>query len=402
MFFSTLKSNASCSNLTLATFQLLLDAVVVGAQHLQCQSLISSQADFKMFSMCQAITVSCSLDPTCSACLTLVFQAQSGNYGAILQNESCVAVGMDTLLEFATVCNTFPGCTYAKALCGNDDLCRPCMGQLQSGNAAGAVEGCPNVYGNSTTGSILDALVLRCVGEETVNCNFWSLRCQAMQVCGECLRTGDYLASPTSIVTARGSPQCAPLVDVVQESWTATPVRYFKYYGSNCPLTVVSDCAAATTQCVALSADCFECMNGTSVMTQSECNDVYDLFQIDLACQECPNIVHVSNDIVTATSVVGGVSVVACTYVIVLLFAWKKDVESSRFRIIIGLMFANAVYSTANTMPLELLGTGLDNCGVYLLNSETRVFGRAWVSGALFCSTATLSRLCSSIMTTLK
>jgi len=105
---------------------------------------------------------------------------------------------------------------------------------------------------------------------------------------------------------------------------------------------------------------------------------VYNDFFLAVACQECPVAVYTSNVIAVATAVVGGVSVVACLATILVIIAWRKDSESPRFRVIIGLMIANAVYSMANTIPMDLLETGIDDCGEFTMSSADRAFGRAW------------------------
>lgn len=53
--------------------------------------------------------------------------------------------------------------------------------------------------------------------------------------------------------------------------------------------------------------------------------------------------VYEINRIVMATSVVGSISLVACFVVTLVIVASKRDKDSVRDRVILGLMFANAV-----------------------------------------------------------
>jgi len=88
--------------------------------------------------------------------------------------------------------------------------------------------------------------------------------------------------------------------------------------------------------------------------------------------------VHTINAVVFATAVVGGVSVLVCLAVVATIVAHGHDRVSARARIIVGLMMANAVYSTANAIPLNALLTGVVDCGRLAISFDTIRFGRAW------------------------
>jgi hypothetical protein len=101
-------------------------------------------------------------------------------------------------------------------------------------------------------------------------------------------------------------------------------------------------------------------------------------YNVVQACAPCPASVHNINSIVVATAIVGGASAVACLAVAATIVAHERDRVSMRDRIVVGLMMANAVYSTANTIPLNELRTGVVNCGRMALSFEAIRFGRAW------------------------
>jgi hypothetical protein len=118
-----------------------------------------------------------------------------------------------------------------------------------------------------------------------------------------------------------------------------------------------------------------------------QCSQILKANGVTAACAECTETVFLINKIVIATSVVGLVSVVACLAVILAILCGRQ--LSTRDRIVVGLMWANAIYSSANAIPLLKLHTGLSNCGSIFLSFETIRFGRAWwffgKVGALSC-----------------
>jgi len=73
--------------------------------------------------------------------------------------------------------------------------------------------------------------------------------------------------------------------------------------------------------------------------------------------------VHTINLVVLATATVGGVSAAVCIAVAATIVAHGRDRVSMRDRIVVGLMMINAVYSTANAIPLNALRTGVLDCG---------------------------------------
>jgi hypothetical protein len=68
----------------------------------------------------------------------------------------------------------------------------------------------------------------------------------------------------------------------------------------------------------------------------------------------------------------------ACIAVATTVLAHGRDRISMRDRIVVGLMLANAVYSTANTIPLNVLRTGVVDCGRLAMSFDAIRAGRAW------------------------
>lgn len=105
-------------------------------------------------------------------------------------------------------------------------------------------------------------------------------------------------------------------------------------------------------------------------------------YAISSTCAPCPESVHVTNHIAIATSIVGGISLVACLAVVLTIIAYEKDRVSIADRIIVGMLLANAVYSLANAVPQNFLHTDVDNCGSFQLSFDQLRFWRAvWFGG---------------------
>jgi hypothetical protein len=121
-------------------------------------------------------------------------------------------------------------------------------------------------------------------------------------------------------------------------------------------------------------------VNGTaSSIDPAFCTDRHFLeYGTDLLCQQCSSTVHTINSVVFATATIGGVSTAACLAVGLTIVAHSRDRESQRARIMLGLMVANAVHSSANAIPLAALLTSATHCGDLALSFETIRFGRAW------------------------
>ena len=81
------------------------------------------------------------------------------------------------------------------------------------------------------------------------------------------------------------------------------------------------------------------------------------------SCAPCASTVTTIDYIVLATSTVGAASVMACCAVIVVILAQGRNTESIRDRLIVGMMSANAVYSLANTIPINILVDSVTACG---------------------------------------
>jgi len=149
---------------------------------------------------------------------------------------------------------------------------------------------------------------------------------------------------------------------------------------NNCPRSEVTACQDATFGCILNSGgECATCLAGSvSQQNNPSCEALLNQHSIDASCQPCDWSVIENNHIVLATSVVGGMSVVPCLFVILAIVAYGKDIMYIRARIIIGLMLSNIVYSVGNAIPVALLQTNVSTCGRFAISLNTIRFGRAW------------------------
>ena len=109
-----------------------------------------------------------------------------------------------------------------------------------------------------------------------------------------------------------------------------------------------------------------------------DCSFLAHEYGYDVACKSCSDSVDTINAIVLATAVVGMASATICIAVVVTVVAHGRDRASMRDRIVIGLMLANGVYSSANTIPLNAMRTGVLDCGRLAMSFDVIRFGRAW------------------------
>jgi hypothetical protein len=129
---------------------------------------------------------------------------------------------------------------------------------------------------------------------------------------------------------------------------------------------------------------CQSCLNGSIVGPR--CDFIFAPSGLNVAgfCTKCSSTVFLINKVVLATSIVGGVSVVACSWIILSLVAYGRDLVSLRDRLIIGLMVSNCVYSGANAIPMGSMYTDEIHCGQLKLSLETIRLGRAFWFGGKF------------------
>lgn len=299
----------------------------------------------------------------------------------------------------------------AVATCMNNTACNACMSILQPQlRAAESPTGGPNEFVDRgineeeffvhlvseacfTTNDTMQILVqlaldeilsdnrsVACEGQiEPVSdpCLAVELECATNASCRQCLR--DLFASPNNHSGVLRSVSCIAAGTILND------------LSSNC--FVLPRCTYAKQQCEKdPSHNCSSCLlmlyDGRAIdaalqMTErsnSSCENILSQgpYTIASACSPCSDSVFVNNRIVLATSIVGGLSILPCIGVILIIVAYGKDLLFIRARIIIGLMLSNIVYSMGCAIPVAMLKTDPNLCGHFALSFATIRFGRAW------------------------
>jgi hypothetical protein len=191
----------------------------------------------------------------------------------------------------------------------------------------------------------LDNVVAGCIDSDAAACDF----CLAGMSNGDSAR-------------AIGADWSAPACQSAGQFGLAA--KYLDEITTACPY--ISACRHSVTDCIfSFGTRCLVCINGSTLqpIQAAFCSELSLSYSFDHQCQPCPASVHTINLVVLATATVGGASAAACIAVATTIVAHGRDCTSMRDRIVVGLMMANAEYSTANAIPLNALRTGVVDCG---------------------------------------
>jgi hypothetical protein len=333
----------------------------------------------------------CFVDTECRQCLASLYAPDAAN-GAVadaLRDGACRNVTGGLLNNVMGYCEGFPTCTFYKQQCAALPGCAACLSMLVSGDGAEAARMCPywrydDDYGSNAdddrtaaeeSSTAIKRVVSSCFDGNSVSCDFWRQRCMETAHCGQCVAAlADVNGNDARAIAAvwLTNPSCVQAGDDVFGGESVNAVT------SGCP--GVSACQSIVTNCIINQGDvCITCINGTAQGEQqlATCAAIAGQYAFDAACQPCPASVHTINVVVFATAAVGGASAVACLAVATTVVAHRRD-RAMRDRIVIGLMLTNAVYSTANAIPLNALRTDFVDCGRLAMSFNAIRFGRAW------------------------
>jgi serine/threonine protein kinase len=331
----------------------------------------------------------CFLDADCHRCLTAALHRGSTESKAdVLDSPTCTTPsGAFALANYiGTSCHVLY-CSLQKHLCKNSPSCMAALAALNNGDGVEAAR----VYMNQTLyqWTIL-SVVDDCAPRSTTDCDFARAFCAGTKYCGACLDDITNAVDQTNsraIAAAFGtSASCRVALRALQPnnpngSLSIDSSLYALHaYASSCP-TDSSACLSAVVNMARKYGDkVLSCINGSTHPIDTEfCNsETLKRYDLDTSCQPCPRSVHVVNYIVIATAAVGGASTVVCLGVVATIFAHGHDRASTRDRIIAGLMLSNAIYSSANAIPINGLLTGVTTCGQLMMSFEAIRFGRAW------------------------
>ena len=278
------------------------------------------------------------------------------------------ATGSALLNDLLANCmaGSFPVCTFYKQQCSNSSECLSCLEKLGSGDGATAARQCRGV---TATAWLLDNIMNFCTSTSALACSFWSQRCaDNPDSCGACL--ADMGEGQSALAAAADWSTLA--CQRARQDFNA--VNYIQAITAACP--GISLCRQAVANCISDSDACNSCLNGSSQATI--CSSLLQGYSFATVCQPCPESVHTITVIVFITAIIGGASAVVCVAVAATIVAHGHLCVSMWHRIVVGLMLSNAVYSTANAIPLNALRTGIIDCGRLAMSFGAICVGRAW------------------------
>jgi hypothetical protein len=375
-FFRTLLSTPSCS--TNATSPGILSPALLELANVNCVR------EFGMVvSRCLAAEYACFVTPSCRQCFAALITAAASNDGNngtkadVLRSPACTDTSPALLDDLAGNCGagqgSFPVCTFVKQQCASLPECASCMATLGVGDGVGAAQQCP---GSTQSGIGLDRVVSTCMASNAAACDFLSQRCSGNEDCNTCLAGMGNGDSAGALAADWSTPACQKAMQ------NSIATSYLTYSSNACPN--ISACRIAVFKCVLRYGEtCLSCINRSAPLAvTATCSLVLQQYTLDTVCQPCPASVlasvHTINVIVVATTAVGVASAATCIAVASTIAAHGHDRVSMRDRILLGLMMANAVYSTANAIPLNALRAGFLDCGHLAMSFDAIRFGRAW------------------------
>jgi hypothetical protein len=338
---------------------------------------------------CQYMESQCRYDDDdCSVCLANMWESSSAesanaaNSVPLACNRTLNTVSGATILQgLVNDCNVPRGCTLSKELCARSTECTAGWTALRDGK--GTMAAALIMPSTSAAATTMSSVAFKCIGSNTVACQYWRAVCESDPSgnCGGCMRAMNYGADAASIARGRLTSSCSALAQ--GDSGTALRTSLQRYI-DNCP--EITWCGMQAFACVmerTNGTQCAQCLLGTSA-NSSACDQVLanTLFNVLDACSPCPNSVYVTNRIVIATSIIGGLSILPCLAVVAVIVAYGKDRIFIRDRITIGIMVSNAVYSLSNAIPIGLLDTSPLYCGNRVVSFATQKLGRSlWFGG---------------------
>lgn len=203
----------------------------------------------------------CFLDADCRTCFSGILS--SSHYGVALDTAACRATNTTLLAKLVDGnCYSFPSCSFSKQRCKNSTMCTECSSLLTGGDGAGAASRCPN----GESAMLIDSTVYWCVDSTTTSCTFWQTRCLADELCGPCLRQMNFGHSVEAIVAASTTRECTVLRNNRSTSSAASgSFETLWNVASMCPEQLAfTDCGALVMICVLTYEQCAECVNGST------------------------------------------------------------------------------------------------------------------------------------------
>eukprot|EP00037_Helgoeca_nana_P009398 m.82503 g.82503 ORF g.82503 m.82503 type:complete len:1195 (+) comp19552_c0_seq1:104-3688(+) len=327
---------------------------------------------------CQVAISGCFSVDGCRRCLERVTTPETN--GEWLRSPSCSEPNTTRgMMALGSACGDFGHCTSSKLRCEELEECTSCLNTLRRGDGVAAAQQCSAATGPAW--ATINIVVAACDVGPTA-CAFQQENCRMNDQCNSCLSAMDYGRNLDAIARGGTTLACAATLSDAALWGLVTSVLLA------CTPADIADCRLEATACVLLNATCALCINGSLPKDSDVCAALLVSksqnfrYNVPAVCITCPDWVDTVNWVVLATTIIGGASIVGCLGVILTILAHSRDRISTRDRIVIGLMLANMVYSSANVIPTNKVGTASTNCGQLVLSFDTIKIGRAvWFVG---------------------
>lgn len=369
-FLDTLTATPMCA--TQVTAPALLSTVLSALGTAECAGRYGMLVDG-----CSVAEYNCFANSTspCKECYSAVSWHRSGQNGSVSEILASPACEASNLSPLQHTCIAFPKCSYAKHICQANQSCAACLDTLRSGDGAAAAQQCPATpNGRPEAYGPLDFVATVCLGNSASGCSYFTQRCTDYADCAGCAATLAPISGEDKVELARAlaTPACRR---AAADSWAR---GVMKAVVMSCPNADACKYSLINTWYVApeLLVQCFlgsrPPENGTS------CASLFTIYKVSKECRPCPASIATVNNIVLATTAVGGFSCAVCLWVAATIIAHGRHRRATRDRIVLGLMLSNAVYSLANAIPLNLLHDGNHaSCGDLALSFTAIRLGRA-------------------------
>eukprot|EP00035_Acanthoeca_spectabilis_P014184 m.270077 g.270077 ORF g.270077 m.270077 type:complete len:1646 (+) comp16073_c0_seq5:117-5054(+) len=318
---------------------------------------------------CPLSVFSCYANPRCRRCAGAVYGGFIPEHVA-LQSPDCD--NPTTLSMFSELsCTDFPDCTFDKFSCNRSSTCRTCYGMVLQGKASEALTLCPynimdNFRNRTNDGLLLSNAITSCSSVTADLCSYTEARCRDVPECSACFESMHGFVGGRQIVQGSLAESCQlhfirPLLLDITGACAAAD-------GKQCDMALAS---------CGLDPNCARCYLG-NVSNTSECISEWHSEK----CDACSSKVTIINDLVKATTCVGGLSALMCLAVVLTLLAHRREREAHRDRILLCLMISNMVYSIANIVPVGLVKNTPGECGQLAMSFDTIRIGRSvWFGG---------------------
>lgn len=309
------------------------------------------------FDTCMQSILDCNLMENCMDCVSHLRQTK--NFDA-LNKSICQGVEPHIIEKLAFECVNFPSCTYVKWKCQRNSTCSNCYNQLLQGNIQASAQ-CQNRE--------LDDIVSQCSFYSASACAYWRGRISDNMNLQPCLSQMGYGTDPEVIAVGSMTTECTH----AQDSGVHLVSQYINACSDNCARSVYY-CTMGQKDNASLCAKCFlgeqGCTSRGLCMVEERLSNP--------CFTDCDESWVTANRLALATMVIGIISVLACLSVVAVILAHSRDLISLRERLILSMMIANLVYSSANALDLQSVELEPGKCGQISMSYEAQTFGRAW------------------------